>query len=344
MHSLIDFSALTKDEREDLFTLASSIKARPGDYNGALHGKIMGTLFYEPSTRTRLSFETAMLRLGGGTIGFADPNASSVSKGESLRDTVKIVAGYADITVIRSPVEGAAFAASLYSDAPVINAGDGAHLHPTQTMMDIFTIRERFGKVDGLTIGICGDLKNGRTVHSLIRALSEYENVRYVLISTPELSVPQYILDCIAGRDVRFASSLEESIGELDVLYMTRIQRERFASEEQYEKEAHVYVLDRAKLDRAKDSMIILHPLPKVDEISPEVDDDPRALYFEQAKNGLYVRMALVMRLVQAGRAPVGRYECGERYCPNPRCVTNHERALPVLVENGVCRYCDTKV
>ena len=352
IRNLIDFNDMTLDEWEELRTLAFRIKKSPAEYRDVCKGRIMATLFYEPSTRTQMSFQTAMMRLGGKVIGFSDPNSSSVSKGETLRDTVKIVSGYADIVVIRHPIEGAAFASSLYSHVPVINAGDGGHLHPTQTLTDLMTISELKGKTSGLTVGCCGDLLNGRTVHSLLRALMRFEGNRFVLISTPELKLPPYVTEELVanGCEIKEVSTLEECIGELDVLYMTRIQKERFPSPEAYARQAGVYRLTSDKMQLAKSDLAVLHPLPKVDEIAYELDDDPRCVYFEQAENGMFIRMALVARLVMAertGRAPA--YPLPEKpFCTNPRCISNHEKYLPHLtkeIDGEIrCSYCDHKI
>ena len=347
--SLIDFGDISLSEWEKLYETAEAIKASPKEYTDACRGRIMATLFYEPSTRTQMSFQAAMMRLGGSVIGFSDPNNSSVSKGETLRDTVKIVTNYADILVIRSPLEGAAYAASLYAPVPVINAGDGSHLHPTQTLTDMTTIRELRGTLTGLRIGLCGDLLNGRTVHSLLRALSQFGKNVFYLISTEELQLPEYTRRMLneTGCEIYDAARLEDCIGELDVLYMTRIQRERFKSREQYERQAGVYILNEEKMKLAKPEMIILHPLPKVDEIAYEIDDDPRAKYFEQAGNGMYIRMALVLMMLEQPR--IKRAEAyslpPRRFCGNPRCITNHERYLPqkTVLMSGIasCAYCE---
>jgi len=352
IRDLIDFNDMSLEEWEELRKLAFRIKKAPAEYRDVCKGRIMATLFYEPSTRTMMSFQTAMMRLGGKVIGFSDPGSSSVSKGETLRDTVKVVSAYADIVVIRHPVEGAAFASSLYSHTPVINAGDGGHLHPTQTLTDLMTISELKGRTEDLTVGCCGDLLNGRTVHSLLRALMRFKNNRFVLISTPELRLPSYVTDELKanGCEIKEVSTLEECIGELDVLYMTRIQRERFKSPEDYAKQSGVYRLTADKMALARADLAVLHPLPKVDEIAYDVDDDPRCQFFEQAENGMYIRMALVARLVGAervGRSPA--YPIPENsYCNNPRCITNHEKYLPKLtkeVDGEVrCHYCDHKV
>ncbi|MBQ8508663.1 MAG: aspartate carbamoyltransferase [Clostridia bacterium] len=352
IRNLIDFNDMSLEEWDELKQLAFRIKRSPHEFRDTCRGKIMATLFYEPSTRTQMSFQTAMMRLGGKVIGFSDPNASSVSKGETLRDTVKIVTGYSDILVIRNPIEGAAYASALYSHVPVINAGDGGHLHPTQTLTDLMTITELKGKTEGLTIGCCGDLLNGRTVHSLLRALVRFKNNRFVLISTPELRLPDYVLSELTRNGNSFVEvkTLEECIGDLDILYMTRIQRERFRTPEEYAKQAGVYRLTAEKMKLAKPDMAVLHPLPKVDEIDYEVDDDPRTMYFEQAENGMFIRMALIARLSAAertGRAPV--YPLAEGpFCKNPRCISNHEKYLPRLTKivdgEERCCYCDQKI
>lgn len=349
-HSLIDLSELNANQVQDILSLADDIKKDPKRYFGACEGKILATLFYEPSTRTQMSFQTAMLRLGGETIGFDNPMNSSVSKGESLADTIRIVSGYADILAMRHPFEGSAKAASLYAKCPIINAGDGGHLHPTQTLTDLVTIFGEKHTVSGLTIGMCGDLKNGRTVHSLVKSLCKNNN-KFVFISTPELGLPQYILNLLeaSGCKCEFVTSLEEAIPELDVLYMTRIQKERFASEKLYEEQKNVYVLDAKKMLRAKADLIVLHPLPRVDEITYEVDEDPRALYFKQAACGVYARMALIMKMLE-GEQGKDKLEgiSGER-CKNPNCITSIEKYLPpsykkdanASVETMLCEYCE---
>ena len=289
MQHLIDLDDYPVSWWNRVIALGKDIYTNPGRYKGACSGKVMGTLFYEPSTRTQMSFQTAMLRLGGSLIGFDNPATSSVSKGENLKDTTKIVSGYSDVLVIRHPLEGAAKAAALTAECPVINAGDGGHLHPTQTLTDMLTLTMEKGRLSGLTIGMCGDLLNGRTVHSLCKALSCYPDNKFIFISTPELMVPQYVKDILNshGCEYREVSSLEETIPELDVLYMTRIQSERFASVEEYEAQKNVYVLDRKKLNLGKSDLIVLHPLPRVDEITMDVDEDSRALYFKQTKYGV---------------------------------------------------------
>jgi aspartate carbamoyltransferase catalytic subunit len=282
---------------EELFGLAERIEGDPGRFGECCRGRLLAALFFEPSTRTRLSFEAAMLRLGGNCLGFADPGSSSAAKGESLADTIRMAASYADLIVMRNPKEGAALLASRYSAVPVINAGDGGHHHPTQTLTDLLTIRRLRGELRGLTVGFCGDLKFGRTVHSLAKALSRYPGMRLIFISPPELRAPDYITRGIlsqAGIPYSETGSLEEVIGDLDVLYMTRVQRERFFNEEDYIRLKDSYILKGDRMALARKNMIVLHPLPRVNEISVEVDDDPRAAYFKQAKYGMYVRMALL--------------------------------------------------
>jgi aspartate carbamoyltransferase catalytic subunit len=302
--SLIEPLNFSVEEMDDLFALAERIEEDAAYLRESCRGKLLATLFFEPSTRTRLSFEAAMLRLGGSCLGFADPGSSSAAKGESLADTVRMAASYADAIVMRNPKEGAALLASRYSPVPVINAGDGGHHHPTQTLTDLLTIKRLRGKpgaglgdtVRGLTVGFCGDLKFGRTVHSLAKALARYEKVRLVFVSPPELQVPEYITRLLKTEGAEFleTGSLEEAMPGLDVLYMTRVQRERFFNEEDYIRLKDTYVLNRDKMDLGKKNLIVLHPLPRVNEIAVEVDADPRAAYFKQAKYGMYVRMALL--------------------------------------------------
>ena len=267
----------------------------------ACKGKKIATLFYEPSTRTRLSFEAAMINLGGQVLGFSEASSSSASKGESVADTIRIISCYADICAMRHPKEGAALVAANNSSIPVINAGDGGHQHPTQTLTDLMTIKSLKGRLDNITIGLCGDLKFGRTVHSLINALLRYDNVKFVLISPNELKVPEYIIENIekAGAEYKEVTKLEDVIGELDILYMTRVQRERFFNEEDYIRLKDSFILDKKKMSMAKDDMLVLHPLPRVNEISVEVDKDPRAVYFKQVQYGVYVRMALILKLLE---------------------------------------------
>ena len=298
---LIDPMDFSIEEFDEIFKLADEIISNPEEFSHSCDGKILATLFYEPSTRTRFSFEAAMLRLGGRVIGFSEPNSSSVAKGESISDTIRTIACYADVAVMRHPKEGAPKIASMYSSIPVINAGDGGHQHPTQTLTDLLTIRAKKKGLSNLTIGCCGDLKFGRTVHSLIKSMSRYENNKFILISPKELKVPNYIIkEVLEKNNIEFieVERLEDVIGELDILYMTRVQRERFFNEEDYIRLKDSYIIDGEKMKKANDEMIILHPLPRVNEISYEVDNDPRACYFQQAKYGMYVRMALIAKLL----------------------------------------------
>ena len=305
MRHLIDPLDFTREETDRLLTLAEQILQNPKKYAHACDGKILATLFYEPSTRTRLSFESAMMRLGGKVLGFSSAGSSSASKGESVADTIRMISGYADIAAMRHFKEGAPYVAARYSKIPVINAGDGGHQHPTQTLADMLIIRRKRGQISGVTIGLCGDLKFGRTVHSLIKSLVRYEDVNFVLISPEELRVPSYILKEViepSGHSWREVRDMEEVMPQLDILYMTRVQRERFFNEEDYVRLKDSYVLTKEKLDLGKKDLAVLHPLPRVNEIAPEVDDDPRAMYFEQARGGVFVRMALILTLL--GLAP----------------------------------------
>jgi len=302
MRSLIDIRELSVDEIDELVRVANDIIDNPAKYSEKCKGKILATLFFEPSTRTRLSFESAMLSLGGNVIGFSDSQNSSASKGESVADTTKIVSGYADIIAMRHPKEGAPLVASLNTDIPVINAGDGGHNHPTQTLTDLLTINREKGGFDNLTIGLCGDLKFGRTVHSLISAMSRYKNVKFILISPDELKIPDYIKQTeLEAKNLKYVetTSLDDVINELDILYMTRVQRERFFNEQDYIRLRDSYILTPKKLESAKDDLIVMHPLPRVNEISVAVDDDPRACYFKQARYGKFIRMALIMKLLE---------------------------------------------
>ena len=301
MRHLIDPLDFTQQEITTLLDLADRIHDDPAAYQDVATHKKLATLFYEPSTRTRLSFEAAMLNLGGHVLGFPSENVSSASKGESVADTIRVVSCYADIVAMRHPKEGAPLRASRYSRIPVINAGDGGHHHPTQTLTDLMTIRRRKGRLDDLTIGLCGDLKFGRTVHSLIKTMARCQNIRFVLISPEELRVPDYIINDVLeanGIEYKETRSLEEVMPELDILYMTRVQKERFFNEEDYIRLKNSYVLTKEKMGLAKPDMAVLHPLPRVNEIALDVDDDPRAAYFEQVQNGVYVRMALIMTLL----------------------------------------------
>ena len=298
---LINPMDLSIGELDEIFTLAHQIIANPNEFSNCCNGKILATLFYEPSTRTRFSFEAAMMRLGGKILGFSEPNSSSAAKGETLADTIKMVSIYSDIIAMRHPKEGSAKVASMYSDVPVINAGDGGHHHPTQTLTDLLTIKSLKGTLHNHVIGICGDLKYGRTVQSLITAMSRYENIKFVLISPKELRIPQYIRQEVLDKNnIEYCEveKIEEVIESLDILYMTRIQKERFFNEDEYLRLKDSYILDARKMDRAKKDMIVMHPLPRVNEIDIEVDKDVRAAYFKQAEFGMYVRMALIAKLL----------------------------------------------
>lgn len=301
MKHLLSPLDLSVTELEDLLNLARDISKDPKKYSHVCDGKKLATLFYEPSTRTRLSFEAAMLNLGGSVLGFSSANSSSASKGESVADTIRVISCYADICAMRHPKEGAPMVAASKSSIPVINAGDGGHQHPTQTLTDLMTIRELRGSLDNFTIGLCGDLKFGRTVHSLINSLVKYKNVKFVLISPKELRIPDYIRDdVLKANQAEFIEmeNLEDAMPELNILYMTRVQRERFFSEDEYLRMKDFYILDKSKMALAKEDMYVLHPLPRVNEISVDIDDDPRAAYFKQVQFGVYVRMALIMTLL----------------------------------------------
>ncbi len=352
MRHLLDIMDLSVAELDELITTAQDIIAHPEKYREACRYKKLATLFFEPSTRTRLSFEAAMLDLGGSVLGFSEANSSSAAKGESVADTARIVSGYADIIAMRHPKDGAALVASLHSNVPVINAGDGGHHHPTQTLTDLLTIAREKGGFENLTVGLCGDLKYGRTVHSLIAAMSRYKGVKFVLISPEELRLPDYVKeDYITPNAIPCVetTSLEEAIPGLDVLYMTRIQRERFADLGEYERLKDSYILTPDKLAPAKADMIVLHPLPRVNEIAVEVDDDPRAAYFRQARNGKFIRMALILKLLARAGEETPRREPEELVdglsCPNPRCITTTEQGLkPRFRRVGKtcrCIYCD---
>lgn len=298
---IIDPIDLTVDEIDDLVLLANDIKKDRTRYQDICNHKIMATLFFEPSTRTRLSFESAMLSLGGQVLGFSEAASSSSTKGETVRDTIQVVSGYCDIIAMRHPLEGAPMVASEKCEVPLINAGDGGHNHPTQTLTDLLTIQNEKGRLNHMTIGFCGDLKFGRTVHSLLKAMSRYENVKFIFISPKELRIPEYLKeDLLEPMNIQYkeVETLEEVIGELDVLYMTRVQKERFFNEEDYIRLKDTYILDLKKLQAAKKDLSILHPLPRVNEIQTEVDEDPRACYFKQTKNGRFIRMALILRLL----------------------------------------------
>lgn len=298
---LIDIKDFSKKEIDDLIKVANDIIDNRDKYSHKCDDKILATLFFEPSTRTRLSFESAMLRLGGKVLGFSEASSSSTAKGETLGDTIRVVGGYADIIAMRHPKEGAPTVAIKNSIVPIINAGDGGHNHPTQTLTDLLTISREKGRLDNLTIGLCGDLKFGRTVHSLITAMMRYKNIKFILISPKELKLPDYMKEILDNKNIEYieTNNIEEYMNELDVLYMTRVQKERFFNEEDYLRLKDYYILTKDKLKKAKKDLIILHPLPRVTEISKEVDDDKRAKYFEQAYNGVYIRMALILKLLE---------------------------------------------
>lgn len=301
MKNLIGIEDFSVEEINELIKVSKDIISNKEKYLEKCKGKILATLFFEPSTRTRLSFESAMLSLGGGVLGFSSADSSSTQKGETLADTIKVVSGYSDIIAMRHPKEGAPIVAANNSNVPIINAGDGGHNHPTQTLLDLLTISQEKGRLDNFTIGLCGDLKFGRTVHSLLIALSRYENIKFVLISPKELKIPEYLKqDILDKKNIEYieTENLEESIGSLDVLYMTRVQKERFLNEEEYVRLKDVYILDKQKLEKAKKDLCIMHPLPRVNEISTEIDDDPRACYFRQAEYGKYMRMAIILKLL----------------------------------------------
>ena len=360
MRHLIDILDLTVEELQELIDTAVDIIDHPAKYAHSCEGKKLATLFYEPSTRTRLSFEAAMYELGGHVLGFPAANISSASKGESVSDTARVISCYADIIAMRHPLEGAPLVASMRSDVPIINAGDGGHNHPTQTLADLLTIYREKGRFDHLTVGFCGDLKYGRTVHSLISALSRYPGLRLVLISPEELRVPGYVrYNTLEPLGIPFeeTADLEAVIGSLDLLYMTRIQRERFEDPAEYERLKGSYVLTPEKMAMAKADMSVLHPLPRVDEISVAVDDDPRACYFKQVLNGKYMRMALILKLLEdAARDPASERRLeklsliGGPICKNARCITHVEQELKPLyrltdAKHGVyrCAYCESK-
>ncbi len=361
MRSLIDIGDFSVEELDALMATANDIIENPDKYSEKCRGKKLATLFFEPSTRTRLSFEAAMLELGGSVIGFSEASSSSAAKGESVADTAKVISCYADIIAMRHPKDGAPYVASKNATIPVINAGDGGHAHPTQTLADLLTIYREKGRLDNLTVGFCGDLKYGRTVHSLIAALSRYKGIKVVLISPDELRVPGYVKNEVmklANMEYLETTDLLGSMPKLDILYMTRVQRERFSDPEEYERLKDSYILTLDKLENAKSDMAILHPLPRVNEISCKIDDDPRACYFKQVANGKYMRMALILKLLDEAKNPereerVSKYELlkNQRICKNPRCITSTEQELEHLVEvrdteNGIyrCHYCEAKV
>ena len=358
MRSLIDITDFSVEELNKLMETACDISEHPEKYADCCKGKKLATLFFEPSTRTRLSFEAAMMELGGNVIGFSDAGSSSASKGESIADTAKMISCYADIMAMRHPKEGAPYVASKAAWIPVINAGDGGHCHPTQTLADLLTIYRENGRLENLTVGCCGDLRYGRTVHSLLAALGRYNNIKIVLISPQELRLPDYIKYEVLeknGMEYVETTSLEDAIPELDVLYMTRIQRERFDDPAEYERLKDSYVLTAEKMESAKATMRVMHPLPRVNEISVKVDEDPRAAYFRQALNGKYMRMALILKLLsekdyEASPEASGEILVNQLHCDNPRCICSTEQELDhifkcVSLENRVyrCIYCESK-
>ena len=359
MRSLNSILDLSVEELDELIATAKDIAAHPEKYRDSCKYKKLATLFYEPSTRTRLSFEAAMLELGGSVLGFSSANSSSAAKGESMADTAKIISCYADIMAIRHPKDGAPFVASRNASVPVINAGDGMHNHPTQTLADLLTISREMGRLNGLTIGLCGDLKYGRTVHSLIEAMSRYQGIKFVLISPEELKIPGFIrYNVLERKNIPYTevTSLEEAMPELDVLYMTRIQRERFEDAWEYERLKDSYILDTEKMKLAKENMCVLHPLPRVNEISVKVDDDPRAAYFRQALNGKYMRMALILKLLEEAKQDPEKEAIDtegleyDRVCRNPKCITQTEQELPQIfcctdkaADIHRCIYCEQR-
>ena len=357
MRSLISILDFTTEELDQLITTAKDIAAHPEKYWDACAHKKLATLFFEPSTRTRLSFEAAMLELGGTVLGFSEAGSSSAAKGESVADTAKTVSCYADIIAMRHPREGAPYVASRAATIPVINAGDGGHNHPTQTLADLLTINRELGRLNDLTIGLCGDLKSGRTVHSLIEAMSRYEGISFVLISPKELMLPDFVrINVLDKHRIPYTevTGLEEAIPQLDVLYMTRIQRERFDDPAEYERLKDSYVLTAEKMEQAKADMAVLHPLPRVNEISVKVDDDPRAAYFRQTLNGKYMRMALILKLLDEAKQNPVREAIDtdgwvyDKVCRNPKCICQTEQELPMAAKMAEgawrCVYCEQKV
>ena len=359
MRSLISILELSVEELDQLIATAKDIIAHPEAYRERCKYKKLATLFFEPSTRTRLSFEAAMLELGGSVLGFSEASSSSASKGESVADTAKIVSCYADIIAMRHPREGAPYVAAQAASIPVINAGDGGHYHPTQTLADLLTISRELGRLDNLTIGLCGDLKYGRTVHSLIEAMSRYSGVKFVLISPAELKIPGSVrFNTLEKHHIPYeeVTSLEEAMPQLDILYMTRIQRERFADIDEYERLKNSYILDTEKMKLAKEKMCVLHPLPRVNEISVKVDEDPRAAYFRQALNGKFMRMALILKLLEEAEknptkdAPDTTDWEYDRICHNPKCICQTEQELPQIfkvtdraADIHRCIYCEKR-
>lgn len=361
MMSLIDIADISASEIEALLETAKDIIKKPKKYAQKCKGKKLATLFFEPSTRTRLSFESAMLELGGSVLGFSDAETSSATKGESVADTAKVISCYADIIAMRHPQEGAPLVASINASIPVINAGDGGHNHPTQTLTDLLTIKLEKGRLNDLTIGFCGDLKYGRTVHSLISALSKFNNIKIILIAPEELKLPSYVKKDVMdvnGMEYEETSDLENSLEKLDVLYMTRVQMERFSDKAQYERLKDSYRLTKEKLDKAKKDTIVLHPLPRVNEISVDVDGDKRACYFKQVLNGKYVRKALILKLLEIAKKDPSKYQIdksqfisGKYKCSNSKCITQTEQEIESLAKisssDGTvirCIYCDKQV
>ena len=357
MRSLISILDFSVEELDQLIATAKDIAEHPEAYWDACKHKTLATLFFEPSTRTRLSFEAAMLELGGNVLGFSEAGSSSAAKGESIADTAKTVSNYAHIIAMRHPKEGAPYVASRAADIPVINAGDGGHQHPTQTLADLLTIHREMGRLNDLTIGLCGDLKYGRTVHSLIEAMSRYSGIRFVLISPKELMLPDYVREGVLKKhNIPYTevTSLEDAIPELDILYMTRIQRERFDDPSEYERLKDSYVLTAEKMAAARETMAVLHPLPRVNEISVKVDDDPRAAYFRQTLNGKFMRMALILKLLSEAKQDSVREAIDtdgwvyDKVCRNPKCICQTEQELPMaanMVEGDWrCVYCEQKV
>ena len=364
MKHLIDPTDLSKAETDEIVSLAEDILGNRALYSEKMRGRKLATLFYEPSTRTRLSFTAAMMELGGNVLGFSDARSSSVSKGETVQDTVRVVGCFADVIAMRHYIEGAPLAASLVSPVPIINAGDGSHSHPTQTLTDLLTIKRELGHIDDITIGFCGDLRFGRTVHSLIKALSRYKGIKVVLIAPNELRLPDYIRRDVCERtgiECREVRTIEEVISELDVLYMTRVQKERFLDEDEFDRVKDSFVLDARKMADAKPKMAVLHPLPRVNEILPEVDADPRAAYFRQVENGKFVRMALICKLLEwkeRDGSAIGNEaspadqemlkEAAGARCSNAKCICNNEaveRRLRRSADGTLrCAYCDSKL
>ena len=358
MKHLIDPMDLTREETDEIIALAEDIIAHCERYQGSMSHRKLATLFYEPSTRTRLSFTSAMMELGGNVLGFSDARSSSVSKGETVQDTVRVVGCFADVIAMRHYIEGAQLYASEVSPVPIINAGDGSHSHPTQTLTDLLTIKRELGHIDDITIGFCGDLRFGRTVHSLIKALTRYKGIRIVLIAPDELKLPDYIKHDVCekeGLDYIETDSMESVLPDLDVLYMTRVQKERFLDEDEFDRVKDSFVLDAARMSLAKQKMAVLHPLPRVNEILTEVDSDPRAAYFRQVSNGKFVREALIVKLSEWQNDPAHSMPVQDEpvidpthHCKNPKCICNNEKAPSRFRRNDNgelrCWYCDSKI